>query len=132
MRVHMDEGASQIGRPVTLLDVVVETEQILRAVPARLNGDLQEAQPHRLGVSARQQALAGARNAGEHRHLRRLVDLERSVKGVQRPPVVLQTQLPQMLLDLEERLFLKLWIALPGRDCLQSAGELREIGSNHR
>ena len=95
-RVHVHQGARQIGGSIALLHVIIEAKQILGAVPSRLDRDLQEAQAHHLGVAPWQQALAGPRHPGEHRHLRDVVDLERRMEGPDRPFVVLQVEPLQM------------------------------------
>jgi ATP-dependent Lon protease len=67
------QKTSKISGTVILLNVIVETEKILRAIPTRLDRDLQEVNAHCFSISSRQQAFACTRDTGQDKGLPRLL-----------------------------------------------------------
>ncbi len=104
--VKVQHRLRQFRRAIPALNIVVETQQILRAVPSRLHSDLQKVDAHRLGVPAGKLALAGAADAGEHRQRARIADLERRVERLHNAILEGEPQRAKPVLDLLQSLIL--------------------------
>ena len=84
LRVESRASARRpIRRPVPLGHEVVESEQVLGAVPSRLDGHVKEVDPERAGVLARQLALARTAQPAQHREWREVVDFQTRVERLE-------------------------------------------------
>ena len=127
MGIHMNKQPRQVGRPIFLLDVIVEPEEILGAVPARLDSDLQEMNAHRFRVTTRQEALARARHAGQHGKLRVVVDFQGSMERLNGARAVIKSMILKICSDAMQSLAFRSWRAAESGWSFEAGGEFRQI-----